>query len=195
MEKLSLYLHDEFAALAAKLENRPQTGGATGNGEALAEIRGQLAALQNRPGASADSPALLEMLNQSMNRLSAEVDAKLTLLNSKLEKNMETRWSDALSSINTLREQIEDLSSAGEQMKSINQNMTSLSRLMMARSGADEHGARQQLSELLTQILSPRTFCPGCGFTQRTLRRRHGALSRPKRFGRHRRRIVAGVFC
>ncbi|MGI9307412.1 MAG: DNA recombination protein RmuC [Gammaproteobacteria bacterium] len=185
LEKLSLYLHDEFAAVAAKLarpaaapaaleelaqlnaqitalQNRPAENPAAEAlakiGKQLAALQEQFAALQNRPQPGAEYPALLEMLNQSMNRLGAEVDAKLTLLNSKLEKNMETRWSDALSSMNALREQIEELAGAGEQIKNINQNMTSLSRLMQARSGGDETGARQQLSELLAQILPAEHF-------------------------------------
>ncbi|MBE8157950.1 MAG: DNA recombination protein RmuC, partial [Betaproteobacteria bacterium] len=179
LEKLSLYLHDEFAAVAAKLENiskpgetiAPDTAADTAAHENAAreqleklsssmheKFAAVAAKLENMPAPAADHSMLLEMLNQSMNRLSGEVDAKLTLLNGKLEKHMETRWSDALASINTLREQIENLSNAGEQIKSINQNMTSLSRLMLVRSGVDEQGARQQLSELLTQILSAEHF-------------------------------------
>lgn len=138
LEKMSLYLHDEFAAAAAKMEKRPETP-------------------------AADNTAVLEMLNQSMNRLSAEVDAKLTMLDGKLEKNMESRWTDAMSSVNALREQIEKFSGAGEQIKNLSQDMASLSRLMSARVDTDERGARRQLSELLAQILSAEHFALDVG--------------------------------
>ena len=181
IEQQGIYLHDEFAAItdrikqsAAGVQQPAVVQPAAGQPPAsvaiadvvapmsqnadtmLAQISNQITALQHRP--AGDQTALFEMLSQSVNRLSAEVDAKLTLLDSKLEKNMETRWSNALVSLNTLRERVEELAATGEQLKTVNQNVTSLSRLMMSRTGADEQGGQMQLSDLLTQMLSSDNF-------------------------------------
>ena len=102
--------------------------------------------------------AVLEMLTQSMNRLSSEVDAKLTLLNERLERNLSARWTDALGSINTLRSRLEEFSTAGDQMHTFNNNVASLSRMMMSRLGDGEEGGRQKLSELLSPLISSEHF-------------------------------------
>ena len=133
---------------------------------ALSEILEKVSELQAQPQASnggggepgIDYSKFFEMIAQSMNRLSGEVDAKLTLLNGKLEKNMEARWSDTLVSINNMREQIQSLSETGEQMKHISKNVTSLSRMLLTRAGIGDESGRQQLAELLPQILSSEHF-------------------------------------
>ena len=102
--------------------------------------------------------AVLEMLTQSMNRLSSEVDAKLTLLNERLERNLSARWTDALGSIETLRSRLEEFSTAGDQMHTFNNNVASLSRMMMSRLGDGEEGGRQKLSELLSPLISSEHF-------------------------------------
>ena len=115
-----------------------------------------------QPVATTDSgvgqAAVLEMLTQSMNRLSSEVDAKLTLLNERLERNLSARWTDALGSINTLRSRLEEFSSAGDQIQTFSNNIASLSRMMMSRVGDGEEGGRQKLAELLSPLISSEHF-------------------------------------
>ena len=140
LEKQSLYLHDELASLRG------------GNGAAANPSH---AAGKNGGG---DNGAFLEMLTQSVNRLSSEMGEKLEALNGKLEKDMGKRWSDAVASIDNLRAQIADISQTGEQMKHISKNVSSLSRLLLTRAGVGEESGRQQLGELLPQILSSEHF-------------------------------------
>lgn len=161
LEQQSLYLHDSFA----DLNTQNAAGGATAAtmAEKLAQIKDQLRELQQRPQpAATDNTALLEMLSQSMHRLSGEVDAKLTLLNGKLEKNMETSWSGAVDSINNLRAKIEEMSDTSKQIKNITDDVTSLSRLLLARAGMDGESGRQQLAELLPQMLPTEYYQLDC---------------------------------
>ena len=129
IEQQAIYLHDEFAALAAKIDG-------------LAEASG---------GASSADGRTLETLAQAVQRLGDELDAKFSRLNENLEKNMEARWSDALGSLSSLRERIEELAGAGE--RDARGDISSLSRLMRARGDADDEDGRRQLAELLPQIL------------------------------------------
>ena len=188
LERQGVYLHDEFAAISDKmsalqnaasgtghLEQRDTpVAGATVSEAAISEITDKLRELREmmekrvatmdsgvgQPAADSGvgQAAVLEMLTQSMNRLSSEVDAKLTLLNERLERNLSARWTDALGSIDTLRSRLEEFSTAGDQMQTFNNNVASLSRMMMSRLGDGEEGGRQKLSELLSPLISSEHF-------------------------------------
>lgn len=157
IEQQAMYLHDEFAAISAKIDKLG--GGAGGQPAASPSSAGDSSEVKPPSSLSSeDQTTVLKLLSDSMNRLSAEVDAKLTLLNSKLEKNLESRWSDAFSSFSSLREKLEDLAGAGEEMKNIKKDISSLSKLMIARTGMDEEGGGRQLAEMLQRMMSSEHF-------------------------------------
>ena len=125
----------------------------------MIERGGMASGVSGNSGVSGgDQSAVLDMLTQSMNRLSGEVDAKLTLLNEKLERNLSARWTDALGSIDSLRSRLEEFANAGEQINNFNTNIASLSRMMMSRLGDSEEGGRQKLAELLSPLISSEHF-------------------------------------
>ncbi len=206
IEQQAMYLHDEFAAIAAKIDLLAKPAAADEQSpspelpEALTQTIQQLdakidllakSAADGQPsateppemltqtiqrldakidllartgggggsgggGGAGVDPRLPEMLAQSIHRLGVEMNAKLTLLNDKLERQMESRWSDALVSLASLRDRIEELAGAGEKMDS-RRDMSPFSPLMYAHADEEKDGARQ-LSEILPQVLPIENF-------------------------------------
>lgn len=148
----------DLRAKSADGESAPSPAFAGGESAELLQTVRQLDAKINLlaeggGGKSSADGRLMEVLSQAIGRLGAEVNAKLSLLNDKMERQMENRWSDTLVSLTSLRERIEELAGAGERMES-RRDISPFSPTMYAHA----HEKDAALSEILAQSLPLENF-------------------------------------
>ncbi|MDM5147125.1 DNA recombination protein RmuC [Candidatus Persebacteraceae bacterium Df01] len=147
-ETQGMYLHDQFATIGESIRAQLQDM----RDKALVDIAAD--SRKDRDQLQAAVASMSETVAQAVDRLTAEVDAKLALLENKMDAGIRERWSEALGSIGNLREQLSELSAAGTRMLDFGDNVQALSRILAVRNDtAGLPPARQQLSDLLAQTL------------------------------------------
>ena len=169
----AVYLHDRFADIAAREEERLRAVRDSAAADAArraaddrAEMRETLSAalgqfaetMRDASRANAESlAAALKGVSDSMNRLSAEVDAKLSRMLERVENQLSENIGDARKSFEALRERMDKLAEERSGIEEVGRDVAAMSRVMLARAA---HGAEgpAQLSAILQGALSPENF-------------------------------------
>ena len=169
----AVYLHDRFADIAAREEERLRAVRDSAAADAArraaqdrAESRQALAdslaqfskTMETASRANAESlTAALNGVSDSMNRLSGEVDAKLSRMLERVENQLSDNIGDARKSFEALRERMDKLAEERSGIEEIGRDVASMSRIMLSRAA---HGAEgtAQLSAILEGALAPENF-------------------------------------
>lgn len=169
----AVYLHDRFADIAAREEERLRAvrdsaaaDAARRAAEDRAETRAALSdslrqfadTMQTASRANAESlAAALKGVSDSMNRLSAEVDAKLSRMLERVENQLSENIGDARKSFEALRERMDKLAEERSGIEEVGRDVAAMSRVMLSRATHGAEGAAQ-LSAILQGALSPDNF-------------------------------------
>lgn len=150
-----VYLHDCFAHLESGEEKRME--------KALEELAQRMQRLREElleqlSTRAREEQALLQntvqnatqLMSEAVNRLTGEVNAKLSLLGENLNKQFTAGLSDTVESFQSLQQRVNELIETKAQMENTGREVASLSRLMLSQ----RHGETQaRLSELLATAL------------------------------------------
>ena len=180
----AVYLHDRFADIAAREEERlraTRDSAAADSARRAAEDRAEsrealsaalkqfsetmsAASRANSETMAAASRANAESLEgalrgvaEAMNRLSAEVDAKLARTAQRVEGRVSENIGDAQKSFEALRERMDRLAEERAGVEEIGRDVAAMSRVMLARVTRGTAGPAQ-LSAILEGALSPDNF-------------------------------------
>ena len=169
----AVYLHDRFADIAAREEERLRATRESAAADAArraaedrAETRDALNTALDRfsqtmsAASTANAESLstaLKSVSDSMNRLSAEVDAKLSRMLERVENRMTENIGDARKSFDALRAQMDKLAEERAGIEEVGRDVAAMSRVMLARAAHGSDGV-VQLSAILENALSPENF-------------------------------------
>ena len=169
----AVYLHDRFADIAAREEERLRAtrdsaaaDAARRAAEDRAEMRETLSAslkqfaetMDAASRANAESlAAALKGVSDSMNRLAAEVDAKLARMLERVENKLSENIGDARKSFEALRERMDKLAEERSGIEELGRDVASMSRLMLSRATYGAEGPAQ-LAAILEGSLSPENY-------------------------------------
>lgn len=180
LEKNSVFLYDRFNELSASEHSRlqelekklaallseqsKQVSGAlqevlarNSQGDTMQALRDGIAReiadlmLKERALQQEAQTQTLNLMSESINRLAGEMDAKLTLVTDKVSNRFNENLASTMQSFSTLQGQIDALLSAKEELGTLGSDVTSLTRLILSRSGGGITAGH--LPELLSAML------------------------------------------